>query len=406
MIEINDSRIKVETLEVIVKITERCNINCTYCYYFNGGNTDFEGKPVYIDAQTVKDVTRFLCEAVEAHGIKQVQIDLHGGEPLLLKKHRFREMMQTFRDALDEQVELRVALQTNAMLIDDEWIELFETYRVSVGVSLDGTQADNDTYRLDHQGRGTYDATIAGLRKLQAAWAAKRIYRPGVICVVNPEFDGAAIYRHIVDDLGVKAIHFSSLDYSRDGAPEGVVEGTARFYAGALAEWLKDSNPDIMVRIFGFLLSRITTTSPRDENVYRYVALTIRSDGELSGPDDLRNAVPGLFDLKMNVGTHSLGTYLGHPAVGKMTKDIARLPDACRSCGFARACEAGKSFSAAANRYSFASGFNNRSLYCSAYTEILLTLGKYAVARGVSWAQIEQALRAATDAEAPSLALA
>lgn len=386
---------KIETLEIILKITERCNINCSYCYYFNGGNSDFADKPVYIAASTVESVTRFLCDAIRTHQVKNVQIDLHGGEPLMLKKERFREMVKKFREEIGSLVNLRIALQTNAILVDDQWVDIIEEFQISAAVSIDGTKADNDTFRLDHKGQGTYDATVAGLRKLQAAAQAGRIYEPGIICVVNPEFDGARTYRHFVDELGIRQIHFSPLDYSRDNVPQDCEAGARNFFAGALQEWLKDSNPNVTVRIFQSLLGKLVTMpGPQATGLHRYTVLTIRADGEVSGPDDLRNALPKAFELGMNVATHSLWDYLSHPLIDKVIRGIAALPESCSSCGFARACEAGKAFSAATNRYSLAGGFNNRSLYCKSYTDSLLTLCNYAMKRGVSWEKIEMALAA------------
>lgn len=386
---------KIETLEIILKIAERCNINCNYCYYFNGGNSDFAEQPAYISAETVDQVSKFICNAIKTHQIQNVQIDLHGGEPLMLKKERFRAMVSKLRDEIGTLANLRIALQTNGILVDEEWIDIFSEFLISVSVSIDGNQAANDQYRVDHKGRGTYDGTVAGLRKLQAAWQARKIYEPGVICVTSAEFDGAQTYRHFVDDLGIRLIHFSPLDYSRDSVPENCEPGVRRFFAGALDEWLRDSNPEIEIRIFQTLLAKITQLSKATNGgLHRYTALTIRANGDVSGPDDLRNALPKAFALGINAKTHNLWDYLSHPVIDKMTRDLAKMPDACTSCGFIRACEAGKGFSAATNRYSLVNGFNNRTLYCKSYMESLMTLCKYAMSRGVKWEKIEQALAA------------
>ena len=40
--------IKVDILEIILKITECCNIACRYCYFFRGGNADFDERPKVI----------------------------------------------------------------------------------------------------------------------------------------------------------------------------------------------------------------------------------------------------------------------------------------------------------------------------------------------------------------------
>ena len=32
---------QVEHIEAVIKVTERCNINCDYCYVYHKGNDDF-----------------------------------------------------------------------------------------------------------------------------------------------------------------------------------------------------------------------------------------------------------------------------------------------------------------------------------------------------------------------------
>ena len=40
-----DQMTKHKALTVILKLTERCNLNCAYCYYFNGNDHSFKSKP-------------------------------------------------------------------------------------------------------------------------------------------------------------------------------------------------------------------------------------------------------------------------------------------------------------------------------------------------------------------------
>ena len=82
----------------------------------------------------------------------------------MLKKQRFDEMCTLFEDHLEGVVNLKFLIQTNAMLIDQEWVDIFVKHDIGVGVSLDGPMNINDENRIDHQGRGTYEITIAGWR--------------------------------------------------------------------------------------------------------------------------------------------------------------------------------------------------------------------------------------------------
>ena len=64
---------------------------------------------------------------------------------------------------------VRHAFQTNGTLIDDDWCALFRDWKVGVGVSLDGPRDLHDANRKTRSGAGTFDRTIAGIRRLQDA---------------------------------------------------------------------------------------------------------------------------------------------------------------------------------------------------------------------------------------------
>ena len=98
------------------------------------------------------------------------------------------------------------------MLIDREWIEIFNRHGVAVGISLDGTQEDNDAHRLDHRGRSSYQATVRGLELCQ-----RHLHQPpGVLAVIAENSDPQAIYEHFRHDLGLGRLHFLLPDLNHD----------------------------------------------------------------------------------------------------------------------------------------------------------------------------------------------
>ena len=59
------------------------------------------------------------------------------------------------------------ALQTNGVLIDENWCRLFTQYNWLLGVSLDGPQAIHDQYRLNKGGEGTWKRVMQSVALLQ-----------------------------------------------------------------------------------------------------------------------------------------------------------------------------------------------------------------------------------------------
>src|SRR5438093_5041110 len=112
-------------LDVILKVAQVCNINCTYCYFFNGPDRSFETHPRFLSPTLAEETVRYVSEAIESGQVANARIILHGGEPLMLGKRRFREICATL-SGLPKSVPAGLAVQTNAMLIDSEWIDIFE----------------------------------------------------------------------------------------------------------------------------------------------------------------------------------------------------------------------------------------------------------------------------------------
>jgi uncharacterized protein len=85
------------------------------------------------------------------------------------------DLQQKFSDSV------QICMQTNAMLVDEEWVSIFERHKVAVGVSIDGPPSVHDANRVDKKGRATSSRVEAGIRRLvQAAAEAANVLRRGL----------------------------------------------------------------------------------------------------------------------------------------------------------------------------------------------------------------------------------
>ncbi|UVE69006.1 radical SAM protein [Burkholderia pyrrocinia] len=382
---------KINRLEVILKVTERCNIDCTYCYYFNGNNHDYTSQPPYLDIDTAKSVATYLRDAAHAYSIDEIQIDLHGGEPLLMKKSRMCDILEIFRNIISHSIDLRISIQTNATLLDEEWISIFIKYNVSVGVSLDGPPEENDLHRVDKKGNGTHSAVAKSIAMLIEKNKTCEGIFAGVICVINPDFDGRKIYRHLVDDLGIERIHFLKSNQTRDAADTKLTDGTGQFLLDALNEWINDSGRNIYVRQFTDPLKRICTPDSSKSLPYRFVAMTVRANGAIAIDDDFRNTLPSLFNLGLNVSNSTLADFINHSKVADFHRACDEVPSFCSQCGAKGICQSGAGLGESVlHRYSFVNKFRNASLFCKSHKAVIIELGKFALSHGVPWERIEK----------------
>ncbi|MFJ9961272.1 radical SAM protein [Streptomyces avermitilis] len=180
-------------VSVILKLRgETCDIDCLYCYEKRkeapGG--------ARIDAGQVRQLAELF------HG-RPLAVELHGGEPLTAGRDHVADVL---RELAAQPSVIRVSLQTNGVLLDDEWLDLFDALypRLKIGISLDGDSAGN-AWRIGYDGQPIYPRVAAALRLLAA-----RGRKAGVIAAVTPAVLGraAAILDHLAGFEAVNAVSF------------------------------------------------------------------------------------------------------------------------------------------------------------------------------------------------------
>jgi uncharacterized protein len=100
---------------------------------------------------------------------KSVTIAWHAGEPLALGTSYYENAFIKLQQTAASNLKLHHAMQTNGMLINDQWIDLFRRWNVHVGLSIDGPPHLHDAMRVDRAGRGTSADTYRGLTKMVSA---------------------------------------------------------------------------------------------------------------------------------------------------------------------------------------------------------------------------------------------
>ena len=146
---------------VVLQPTAFCNINCSYCYL-----PDRDNKHVLAQSTVTRLFTELFASGWSA---PHLTVIWHAGEPLVAPVAFYREAFAATERLRPSSVTVTHAFQTNGMLIDDDWCALFRDWKVGVGVSLDGPRDLHDANRKTRSGAGTFDRTIAGIRRLQDA---------------------------------------------------------------------------------------------------------------------------------------------------------------------------------------------------------------------------------------------
>ena len=68
----------------------------------------------------------------------------------------YREYIRLVEQYNTRNLPVQHGIQTNGVLLDEEWADFLATNNFLVGLSLDGTRGNHDRYRLNPQGEGSF----------------------------------------------------------------------------------------------------------------------------------------------------------------------------------------------------------------------------------------------------------
>lgn len=162
------------TYEDIVKRNERrgftsmvkpvgslCNMRCKYCYYLDKAALYENRQPPMDDAL----LERYVRANIEGNNSPVIAFAWHGGEPLLAGKEFFRKAVR-LQQKYAEGKRVENSIQTNGLLLDDEWCEIFRDSGFLVGISIDGPEDIHDAHRVDAGGEKTFARVMRGVERL------------------------------------------------------------------------------------------------------------------------------------------------------------------------------------------------------------------------------------------------
>ena len=147
---------------IVLQPTTFCNIDCRYCYLPDRLQTN----------RMSLDVVRRIASEVLSSDLVEAPVAFlwHLGEPLAAPltfyEAAFAEIDRINRDYQREYIH---SFQTNATLLNEQWIDLIKKHQIRVGISLDGPAFIHDRQRITRNGKGTHAAVLRGIGLLQAA---------------------------------------------------------------------------------------------------------------------------------------------------------------------------------------------------------------------------------------------
>lgn len=140
-----------------------CNLDCSYCFYLEKENL-FPPKHRFLMSDEV--LRAYIQQNIRQENSPEVMFTWQGGEPML-RGLEFYQRAVAYQKELAGGKTIRNALQTNGVLLDEEWCTFLAANAFSVGISLDGPREIHDAARVDKQGKPTFDAVMRGIALLK-----------------------------------------------------------------------------------------------------------------------------------------------------------------------------------------------------------------------------------------------
>ena len=164
-------------------VAHTCNLNCSYCFASQG---KYHGDRAVMSFEVGKRALDFLVE--NSGSRRNLEVDFFGGEPLM-NFQVVKDLVAYARSIEQEKGKnFRFTLTTNGMLVDDDVIEFANKECHNVVLSLDGRKEIHDRFRVDYNGKGSWETIVPKFQKFVEAREGKGYYMRGTFTHRNPDF--------------------------------------------------------------------------------------------------------------------------------------------------------------------------------------------------------------------------
>lgn len=361
-------------LSLLIKpASSLCNLRCSYCFYHDVAEHRETASYGVMTQETLETVVRrALSFATGA-----CTFAFQGGEPTLAGLDFFRRFEALVARDAPEGLSVRRALQTNGLLLDEDWAAFLAEHHYLVGLSLDGPADLHDARRTDAQGKGTFARTLA---------AAKLLERTGVEFNVLSVVDSllarrAAKVYSFFRKQGLPYLQFIPCldDFGHEGPPRLTPERYAHFLKTTFDLWYEDvtQGHPISIRLFDNLLEMLSGYPPESCGMSGQCTcqFVVEANGDVY-PCDFYVTDPYRLG---NLRDCSIPELRASAPACRFIEESLSLPDKCRACPYFVLCRGG------CRRYREPFGDGQPGLYqhCEAYLDFF----HYAVPRLQALAQ-------------------
>ena len=235
-----------------------CNLDCAYCFYLDRDADPYKDLPA---RRMTGETLERLVDSYLFYSFPNSTFAFQGGEPTLAGLDFFEHLIRLQQQYGRNGQNVSNSMQTNAVLLDDNWARLFKQYNWLLGVSLDGPQEIHDLYRYNKAGHGTFKQVISGIEALQRSQVEFNI-----LCVLSQaNIERPKELYKFYKSRGFDNLQFIPLaEFDESGAPLPYTITPAqygKFLVELFNEWWPDRRK-VRIRFFDNLAESLAGQKP------------------------------------------------------------------------------------------------------------------------------------------------
>jgi uncharacterized protein len=195
---------------------------------------------------------KYIILHIEASTETVINFSWHGGEPLLAGIDFYMKVIHFQTAHKPAGRSIINGIQTNGMLLNEEWCRFFAREEFKVGISIDGPAELHNIHRRTKDGHRTWQKVMEGFQRLMINGVV-----PEILCVVNSEN-----VKHPLDiynffkQIGARYITFLPLVEYETNSSSGVSIKSVpslefgQFLCTVFDEWVENDIGEIKIQIF------------------------------------------------------------------------------------------------------------------------------------------------------------
>lgn len=232
-----------------------CNLDCKYCFYKDRSPQLGAGRQRMNDEVLKQLVKDYMQLRFPVAGFAW-----QGGEPTLMGLDFYKKAVELQKEYANSGQTVGNSMQTNAILLDEQWCQFLHDNNFLVGISIDGPKELNDCYRIDHSGKGTFDKIMTAIQNCKKY----KVEFNALILLNNKNVEHPDRLFDFFIDNGVRYLQFIPCverdqltgrvaDFSITGKQYG------QFLCRIFDRWIDYGPQNLSIRIFDSILSYCIT---------------------------------------------------------------------------------------------------------------------------------------------------